>query len=315
MRYDHILLNAVSTPWAIHEDQLQVLLGVLARRAAGRDTPPEQLAAVSESRRSNGPYLAGMVGVLPLYGAIFPKANIVTESSGGTSLQLWMRDLEALVADPDTKAVVLDVDSPGGSVSGIPEAAIRIKALRGSKPIVAVSNYLNASAAYWLSSQADEVVASPSSMTGSIGVFSIHESIARALDAEGIDVTLIKAGRYKAEGNEFEPLSEEAAGAMQAIVDELYDQFVAAVAGGRGVSTAAVRGGYGEGRVLTASRAREAGLVDRVATVAEAVASLQENKGRNAVMRGRRADTGVPRTIEPSEIAAAVGRRLGARHG
>ena len=107
---------------------------------------------------------------------------------------MWMQDLEALVASDDAKAIVIDVDSPGGSVSGIPEAASRIKALRGIKPIVAVSNYLNASAAYWLTAQADEVVASPSSMTGSIGVFSIHESIARSLDAEGIDVTLIKAG-------------------------------------------------------------------------------------------------------------------------
>ena len=102
---------------------------------------------------------------------------------------------------------------------------------------------------------------------------------------------------------------------MQTVVDELYEQFVAAVAGGRGASASAVRGGYGEGRVLTASRARSAGLVDRVATVTEVVALLQENKGRNAVMRGRRAETRTPRTIEPREIAAAVGRRLGATHG
>lgn len=311
MRYDHILLNAVSTPWAIQEDQLQVLLGVLARRAAGHETPPQIVSEVSGKRRPNGPYIAGMVGVLPLYGAIFPKANLVTEASGGTSLQMWMRDLEALMADDDAKAIVIDVDSPGGSVSGIPEAASRISAMRGTKPIVAVSNYLNASAAYWLSAQADELVASPSSMTGSIGVFSIHESIARALDAEGIDITLIKAGRYKAEGNEFEPLSEEAAGAMQAIIDEVYGQFVASVASGRGVTDAAVRTGFGEGRVLTANRARAEGVVDRVSTVAEAIALLQETRGRNAVMRGRRADTHPPRPINTREIAAAFDRAAG----
>lgn len=98
---------------------------------------------------------------------------------------------------------------------------------------------------------------------------------------------------------------------MQAIIDEVYGQFVASVASGRGVTDAAVRTGFGEGRVLTANRARAEGVVDRVSTVAEAIALLQETRGRNAVMRGRRADTHPPRPINTREIAAAFDRAAG----
>jgi hypothetical protein len=131
---------------------------------------------------------------------------------------------------------------------------------------------LNASAAYYLSCQATEVVVSPSSLTGSIGVYSAHEDYSAADEKAGVKVTLISAGKYKTEGNMYEPLSDDARSAMQGLVDSFYGKFVKAVARGRGVSQSAVRDGFGQGRVVTAEDAVKFKLADRVDTLDEVLA-------------------------------------------
>ena len=156
------------------------------------------------------------------------------------------------------------------------------------------------SAAYMLASQADEVVASPSSITGGIGIFNVHSSIARALEAEGIDTTLIKAGRYKAEDLPILPLGEGARDAMQTMVDVFYDQFVRAVARGRGATARGVKKAFGEGRALAADAALEAGLADKVETLADVVVRLGTSRGRNAIARSSHAED-----EEPDLVAAA----------
>jgi signal peptide peptidase SppA len=131
-----------------------------------------------------------------------------------------------------------------------------------------------ASAAYWLASQADEIVSIPSGNVGSIGVFSAHQDLSAALEKEGIKVTLIKAGKFKVEGNPFEPLSDEARAQIQTRVDDAYSQFTKDVARGRGVKPSDVRGGYGEGRALPAKEAKAVGLIDRIATMDEVLGKL-----------------------------------------
>lgn len=138
--------------------------------------------------------------------------------------------------------------------------------------MVAVSNTLMASAAYDLAAQADEVVASPSSLTGSIGVWMAHVDLTGALEAEGIKVKLISAGKYKTLGTPYEPLSAEHEARLQAMVDVYYQGFLSRVARGRGTTAAAVKSGFGEGDVLTASAAKAAGLVDKVATLEQTLA-------------------------------------------
>jgi ClpP class serine protease len=154
--------------------------------------------------------------------------------------------------------------------------------------MVAIANTLAASAAYYLAAQADEVVASPSSLTGSIGVFTYHVDQTKADEIEGRTVTYVSAGKYKTET--VGPLSDEARAMLQQRVDDFYGQFVNAVAKGRGVSSSAVRAGYGEGRVLTAKRAVDAGLADRVGTIDDAVRRLASGKvgsrGVNAELPG-----------------------------
>jgi len=104
-------------------------------------------------------------------------------------------------------------------------------------------------------------------MAGSIGVFTAHEDLSKALAKEGIDVTLISAGKFKVENNPFEPLTDEGKAVLQARVDEAYAAFVKDVARGRGVSVADVRNGFGQGRALSAKDAKAAGLIDGIRTL------------------------------------------------
>src|SRR5207237_10294998 len=125
---------------------------------------------------------------------------------------------------------------PPAHATPAPDPAPEPRAARGAKPITAAVNTMAASAAYWLASQADEVVITPSGLAGSIGVYLVHEDWSAANAQMGIDVTYISAGRFKTEANPDEPLSEDAKAALQAEVDDLYSLFVTDVATGRNPS-------------------------------------------------------------------------------
>jgi signal peptide peptidase SppA len=194
--------------------------------------------------------------------------------SGATSAEAFGASVQAAAADPAVGAILIDVDSPGGAVSLIPETAQIVADAALAKPVVAIANTLMASAAYWLASQASEVVITPSGMAGSIGVLAMHADNSARLEQMGVDVSLIHAGQFKAEGNPFQPLTDEARADIQAKVDEFYGMFVDGVAQGRGVAASMVRDGFGQGRVVTAAEAVKAGMADRVATFDQTVEEL-----------------------------------------
>lgn len=234
------------------------------------------------------------VAVIPIHGVIEQRESIWTEYGFGTSTEGIISRVSAAVADSSIKGIVLDVDSPGGTVPGVQEAADAIYAASHEKPIVAVANSLMASAAYWMASAAGRIVAAPGSDVGSIGVYMAHIDISQALANEGVKVTVIKAGKYKAEGNPWEPLASDAVENWQTEVDSIYRDFVSAVATGRGVSVATVRGDFGQGRTMLASDAMKAGLVDRVATLSSVIADMSGGKMRG-VKRNRSIDAGTLR--------------------
>jgi signal peptide peptidase SppA len=211
----------------------------------------------------------GSVGVIPITGIISHRMNMMSSISGagGTSIEKLTAQFRQALGDTNCKAIVFDVDSPGGSVEGVMELASEIFAARKQKPITAVVNSMACSAAYWLASAANEIVCTPSGQAGSIGVYMTHQDESEALAKDGIKVTVIKAGKYKTEGNPSEPLSDEARAAFQSKVNDYYGMFVKAVAQNRGTSQAAVRDGYGQGRSVLAAGAVKEGLVDRVGTM------------------------------------------------
>lgn len=266
--------------WAIHE----AFLPLIARFEGGAvavDDVAELKAAFGEPDEAPPP--SSGVAVVPLRGVLRGAGGGLLSMLFGNPLDRFRGAFSAAVGNRDVNAIVLDVNSPGGSTDLISEVATEVRAARGSKPIVAVSNTLAASAAYWIASQADELVVTPSGEVGSIGVFALHEDISAMAEMEGVKLTLISAGKYKVEGNPFEPLGDEARAAIQAGVDDFYGMFVNDVAKGRDVRVGEVRSGFGEGRALTARRAVDEGMADRVATRDETIARLSNARRRARV--------------------------------
>lgn len=284
-RYSHIAAAVLSVPWAVHPPVMDVIVDVLGRRIAGERFSEDELADRIASGRAAGPRPVaagrqkGSIGQLGVYGVIAHRASAFAEtSSQGTSVQSLAQGFRQLMADPEVVGILLDVDSPGGQISGVPELAEEIRAARGQKPIVAISNTLMASAAYWLASQADEIVVTPSSLTGSVGVVMGHEDHTAALEQEGRKVTLVHAGEHKVETYPQSPLSEDARAHLQSLVDDAYGLFVGAVAKGRGISAADVKGSFGGGRVLSPKEAVKVGMADRVDTYENTIARLGGGK-------------------------------------
>ena len=260
-----MVITLSDTPWALEKSVLEYVFEHTARleAVAGR-----LRSAATSGRPSPG------IAVLPIAGLLFPRGTPLSAALGATSLETTGHELRRLAADESVGSIVLNMDTPGGMVEGVTEFAAEVRRARAQKPVLAVANFLMASAGYWIGASATEVVASPSSQVGGIGIFAMHDDLSKALEAEGVTRTIVSAGKHKVEGNPLGPLTDEARVTRQAQVDDAFDRFVADVATGRGVSVSAVRGGFGEGRTLSAPRALAAGMVDRVATLDETIARL-----------------------------------------
>jgi len=245
--------------WALHPPAMSwALTGI---------SPHGRNAASGAQRRS------GRIFVMPLYGVLVSTRYWATLMPWATPLDRWTEALRQGAASADV--VVINCDSPGGMVAGTAEAADAVYAMRRSgKKTVAQCRYLMASAALWICSSCDEISITPSGEAGSIGCYAQHTDYSKQDTMLGVKTTLISAGRFKMEGNSYEPLGDDARAAMQAMVDYYGQLFVKAVARGRGVSVDQVRNGFGQGRMLTAQAAVKAGLCDRVATLDETLMRL-----------------------------------------
>lgn len=304
-RYAHVLRAILDRPWALHPPVLAFIADLVRFRSAGGLLAPEEIdARLAAARESNGDragaQVAGQVAVLPVYGLLAKRTSLMTEMSGGTSYDSLRASLDELLRDPAVSSIVLDVDSPGGEVDGLPELAAFVRAQRDVKPIVAQVDTLAASAAYWIASQASEVVVTPSGEVGSIGVYTAHQDVSAAMEAAGVRTTLVSAGRYKVEGNPYEPLGDEARAAIQDQVDAYYAMFLSDVARGRATTTDAVAAGYGEGRTLLAKPALAAGMVDRIDTLDATIRRLQPRQKTGA----RPAAEVIP--LKPAAVAAST---------
>lgn len=298
-RYARIAQALREQPWAIVPSMFGALLDILEfRMDGGRLTAEEIAAKVGNRERPTAFARAGSTAVLALHGPITQRMNLFAEISGGTSTEIFGRDLDAAIADPEIHAIVLSIDSPGGSVAGVEELAQKIYRARGAKPIVAVADSLAASAAYWIGAQAHEFVASPSAQVGSIGVVTSHRDVSKAQEAMGVKTTVIAIPEAKVEGHPYAPLSDEALTGVLSSMQPFYDLFTKAVARGRGVAASAVKDGYGQGRVLAAVPAKAAGMVDRIESLSDVLARMATPNGRRAVLHAQ----------SPSAIGATTGQ-------
>lgn len=249
-------------PWAITLEAFEALLELAPIRAASFSSEPPKDPNVQTQNN---------VAVIPVRGTISHHSDMWSWLFGETTVESLEKTVRQYANDPSIKSIVLDIDSPGGSASGMPELAATIRSLRSKKPIVAVANGIAASAAFNIGASASAFYASPSSLVGSVGVYALHMDYSDAMAKEGIKPSFVSAGKFKVEGNQFEPLGDDARAHMQHIVDETYAQFVTDVAKGRRVSEATVKRDFGQGRVVTAREAKAAGMVDDILTLEQAI--------------------------------------------
>lgn len=301
--YDHLVSFALTSPWALRPEIVAVIVDTLSRRLAGE----EHVDLVALRREQSPPPTAAGVAVIPLHGVIAPRMNLFSEISGGTTFEQATRDLHEAVASKDVGTIVLDWDSPGGNVFGCTEFAREVLKARATKPVISQVNFQMCSAAYWCGACATEIVASPSAVVGSIGVYSIHEDLSEALKARGIKRTYIAAGKHKVDGNSAEPLSDDARAHWKANVDTAYSQFIADVAKGRGVSEASLRAGYGEGRAVLADEAKQLGMVDRIASLSDTLDRVLSGASASPLRAGgAAAELPSKEPSEATDVHAAV---------
>lgn len=284
MNHQLLVAEFLATPWALMPERLHALASVVMRWSTGIAADVDNMVRIQadrvirETRRqATTAQSAGGIAVLPLYGIVTQRGNMVDDVSGPgtTSTQQFSSALRQLLADDTVSQILIDIDSPGGSVYGVAELADEIQTARAQKSVVAVANSLAASAAYWIGCSASEFYITPGGEVGSIGVWQAHQDYSRALDEAGVKTTLISAGKYKVEGNPYSPLDEEAQSFMQSRVDDYYAAFTKAVARGRGVPISQVRDGMGQGRVLGADAALAQNMVDGVATFDEVIKKMR----------------------------------------
>ena len=292
MKHNLFLASLVATPWAMHPDVMRVyatlLAGSFASRLPGADIDlPEALAP----RQAARPTAGNNIAVMGLYGPIMQRAGLMDMCTGGTSTQGFTQSLRAAMADDSVSQILVDIDSPGGSVAGVAELAAELRTARNTKPIVAVANSMAASAAYWLGSSCSELYCTPGGQVGSIGVITAHDDISKAMEEAGIKTTLITAGKFKAEGNPYGPMDEDALRNTQSMIDSYYADFTGDVSKGRKVGIDAVRDDMGQGRMLRGVDAQKAGMVDGVKTIDEVIRGMQRNarsSSRSALAASRR---------------------------
>jgi signal peptide peptidase SppA len=284
-QYARVIAEVEAHPWNITPTMLARVAAIIARAeaCATASTPAleaEHDAAIhaAVANRKNLPQpRVGSVAIIPVDGVLLPRATAFSDTSGVTSYDRLGQQLREAVNDKGVRNIVLDINSPGGSVAGNQELAAEVMRARTKKPIIAQAQYLAASAAYQIASAATEIVAAPSAQVGSIGTYSIHNDLSAALEQLGIKRTYISAGAGKVDGNETGPLSDNAYARRLKSVNEAYDAFVGTVVRGRGNGTSEtkVRDTWGA-HVYGAREAKDLGLIDRIATLDQTLERLLE---------------------------------------
>jgi signal peptide peptidase SppA len=221
------------------------------------------------------------VATIPIHGPIEHRQSLMGWWFDYPNVLDIKKQFDAYLADSSIDAIVFDIDSPGGEVSGTLNLAKHIYENRDKKPVIALANEHMFSAAYWIGSACEKMyITSPTAQVGSIGVIMMLYNYANP-DLWGTKYTLVYAGKEKANGHPFNELSKDAVKKFQSKIDSIYDMFVSDVAKHRGVDNKTVLKNTAEGKTFLGSEAIENGLVDGIATIEEAISEIFKDKNNN----------------------------------
>jgi capsid assembly protease len=287
---DALITEALENPWAITQPGLATILAVLTRT----NVPPEALerdrgAPLSNDRNAEVTIRDG-VAIVAAAGPMVRRGDFFSRVSSATSYDRVAKDLGIALDDPSVRAILLQLDSPGGAVTGVSDLAAMISAGKQRKPIVVHSDGEIASAAYWLASAATEIVASPTVVVGSIGVrMAMRKEKASANDRMVTFEFVSSQSPYKT----VDPETDAGRAQILRTVDALAQVFIETVATNRSVSIEKVLSDFGQGDVLVGQAALDAGMIDRLGTFEETLARLA-SRSTTSTLR-----VGVPRATAP----------------
>jgi signal peptide peptidase SppA len=249
--YPHLAQRLFNTPLAILPGKAEIVIAALADRfgiahlfGGGKPLAISYYYDVGPSEPDPDERYYDVVegvAIIPITGTLVAKSGYMRPWSGMTGYDGIRACLSLALADPAVRAVVLDIDSPGGEVAGCFDLVDEIYAARGTKPIRAILSENAFSAAYAIASACDQITVPRTGGTGSVGVIALHTDFSKALGGAGITVTIIQCGDRKSDGNEFQSLAPEALARFQADVDTMGELFINTVARNRGLAANAVR--------------------------------------------------------------------------
>ena len=251
MKYPRILAALRSARWAVTPPTIQVIADTLGAHlrgslgAAPRALMPDRMPSDADAKtaQANEAEAAGGVAVIEVYGVIGRHLSSMEMECGGCDVEAVGKAIEAAIANPAVRAIVLDIDSPGGVVTSVPELSAKIKEADAVKPCFAFTGGQCCSAAYWIACGCRGIFATKTADLGSIGVYVALCDDSEWWAKQGYKLELIKAGEYKAAGISGKPLSDKERAMIQADVDAIYAMFTGDVRAARdGVSTEAMQG-------------------------------------------------------------------------
>lgn len=292
-KFSHLSSLVFNKPLMVTQDYAETIAVVLSDRL---NLDVEGLQIKSDAKDQREAITSKGVAVIPIVGSMSHRATGIEAMSGMTSYSTLQKQFEAAFNDPNVGSILMDIDSPGGSVAGAFDFRDYLMSKKGTKPVYALARDAMCSAAYLIGSTADKVYATQTARVGSIGVVAMHTDASGKMEKEGLKPTFISAGKFKTAGNPYEKLEGDKLKYLQDSVDESYDMFINAVADARGIDKKVIRDT--EARVYGGKKAVEIGLADGIRTY-ESV--LAEMSAPNFTTQGTKMENEV--TIEDAKIA------------
>ncbi|MBF0556337.1 MAG: signal peptide peptidase SppA [Nitrospirae bacterium] len=286
-------------PMLINNLSIERIVAIADLRQQQEAVGVKLAAPLKKSTATAGYEMVGSTAVIEVSGFLTQNPDIFSMLFGGTSTETIADSLKTALADPAVKGILLNVDSPGGTVSGTSGLSDLIYNSRGAKPIAALVN-LSLSAAYWIASAADRVyMASGTSQAGSIGVVARHVDMSQAEAMNGVKTTQVFAGKHKTATSPYEPLSADGKQTLQGAVDYIYNLFINAVSRNRGMGVETVKKDMADGRIFIGQQAVNSGLADGIKTMDEVLKSLSSKATTTQIPS---ALAGAISTATPKEI-------------
>ena len=292
-KFSHLSSLVFNKPLMVTQDYAETIAVVLSDRL---NLDVEGLQIKSDAKDQRVATTNKGVAVIPIVGSMSHRSTGIEAMSGMTSYTTLQKQFEAAFNDPKVGSILMDIDSPGGSVAGAFDFRDYLMSKKGTKPVYALARDAMCSAAYLIGSTADKVYATQTARVGSIGVVAMHTDASGKMEKEGLKPTFISAGKFKTAGNPYEKLEGEKLKYLQDSVDESYDMFINAVADARGIDKKAIRDT--EARVYGGKKAVEIGLADGIRTYESVIAEMS---APNFTTQGTKMENEV--TVEDAKIA------------